>query len=190
MPRLGTGMPLSAGLAQEAVLTIEDFVWELVSSGNITPLDTSGTISDTSNIWDYDGTDIMVQVNPIEEGYWDDNETDLVTNGDMSSGTGWGGSGSVSGGQLTKTGAGLAYTTISGLQAGSEYIVVVDVETVGAANQVYLGGTNSSNLVAGVQTINMIAGSSNEFLGFNNGDTSTVINSISLKPNNIFPEDV
>ena len=131
-----------------------------------------------------------VKALPDDEGYWDNNETDLVTNGDFSSGTGWSGSASISGGQLTKTSAGLAYQVISGLQAGNEYIVVVDVETVGSANQVYLGGTNSSNLVAGIQTINIIAGSSNTFLGFNNGSTSTVINSISLVSNDIFPLDV
>jgi len=148
------------------------------------------TLSDTSDVWDFDSSDLMPEVDPDGEGVWEVNTTDLVTNGDMSSGSGWGGSGNVSGGQLTKTGSGLAYTTISGLQAGNEYIVVVDVDTVGAANQVYLGGTNSSNLVAGVQTINIAAGSSNEFLGFNNGDTSTVINSISLVSNDIFPLDV
>ena len=79
MPRLGTGMPLSASLAQEAVLTIEDFVWELVSSGNITPLDTSGSISDTSKIWDYDGTDIMVEEEPSEEGFWTVDASDDIT---------------------------------------------------------------------------------------------------------------
>jgi len=130
----------------------------------------------------------MPEADPDAEGFWEVNTTDLVTNGDFSSGTGWNGSISVSGGQGTKTGSGLAYKVISGLQAGSEYIVVVDVATVGAANQVYLGGTSSSNLVAGVQTINIIAGSTNTFLGFNNGNTSTVINSISLVSNDIFPE--
>ena len=146
------------------------------------------TLTDFSKTWDFDSNDIMPEADPDAEGFWEVNTTDLVTNGDFSSGTGWNGSISVSGGQGTKTGSGLAYKVISGLQAGSEYIVVVDVATVGAANQVYLGGTSSSNLVAGVQTINIIAGSSNAFLGFNNGNTSTVINSISLVSNDIFPE--
>jgi hypothetical protein len=148
------------------------------------------TLNDLSGIWDFDSADLMPEALPNSEGVWNNNETDLVTNGDFSSGTGWSGSASISGGQLTKTSAGLAYQVISGLQAGNEYIVVVDVETVGAANQVYLGGTSSSNLVAGIQTINIIAGSSNTFLGFNNGNTSTVINSISLVSNDIFPLDV
>jgi len=146
------------------------------------------TLTDFSKTWDFDSNDIMPEADPDAEGFWEVNTTDLVTNGDFSSGTGWNGSISVSGGQGTKTGSGLAYKVISGLQAGSEYIVVVDVATVGAANQVYLGGTSSSNLVAGVQTINIIAGSTNTFLGFNNGNTSTVINSISLVSNDIFPE--
>lgn len=188
-PMMGIGASLNLFTETPAV-TIEDYLFANTTTGEVTPLAT-GTAPDYHDTWDLDGTDYTPEASPEDEGYWDDNNTDLVTNGDMSSGSGWGGSASVSGGQLTKTGSGLAYTTISaGLQAGNEYIVVVDVETVGAANQVYLGGTNSSNLVAGVQTINIVAGSSNEFLGFNNGDTSTVINSISLVSNDIFPLDV
>ena len=177
-------------MADSTPVVIEDYFFDSLVANELTPIATGG-VSDFHDTWDLDGTDYMPEVLPDDEGYWDDNDTDLVTNGDMSSGSGWGGSASVSGGQLTKTGSGLAYTTISaGLQAGNEYIVIVDVDTVGAANQVYLGGTNSSNLVAGVQTINIVAGSSNAFLGFNNGDTSTVINSISLVSNDIFPLDV
>jgi len=187
-PMMGMGSGLAVFTENQATV-IEDYMFESTTAFEITPLAT-GTVSDFHDSWDLDGTNYMPEVLPDDEGYWDNNETDLVTNGNFSSGTGWGGSGSVSGGQLTKTGSGLAYQTISGLQAGNEYIVVVDVETVGAANQVYLGGTNSSNLVAGIQTINIIAGSSNTFLGFNNGNTSTVINSISLVSNDIFPLDV
>ena len=184
---MGIGASLSLFTETPAV-TIEDYLFDNTTTGEVTPLAT-GTVSDFHDTFDLDGTDYMPEALPDDEGYWDDNETDLVTNGDFSSGTGWNGSISISGGQGTKTGSGLAYTTISaGLQAGSEYIVVVDVATVGAVNQVYLGGTSSSNLVAGVQTINIIAGSSNAFLGFNNGNTSTVINSISLVSNDIFPE--
>ena len=81
MPRLGIGMPVAAGMSQEAVVTIEDFVWELVSSGNITPLDTSGTINDTSNIWDFDSTDIMLEADPEDEGFWEEG-SNLVLNHD------------------------------------------------------------------------------------------------------------
>ena len=111
MPRLGTGMPLSASLAQEAVLTIEDFVWEIVSSGNITPLDTSGSLSDTSKVWDYDGTDIMIEAGPEDEGLWEDGGN-LVTNHDFavdsgwSKGTGWtisGGTASCDGSQSSQS---------------------------------------------------------------------------------------
>ena len=187
--KIGLGLGGTIMSSSSPAVVIEDYLWDLVSAHNLQPL-ASGTVSDFHDSWDLDGADYMPEVLPGDEGYWDNNETDLVTHGDFSSGTGWGGSGNVSGGQLTKTGSGLAYQIISGLQAGNEYIVVVDVETVGAANQVYLGGTSSSNLVAGVQTINIIAGSSNTFLGVNNGNTSTVINSISLVSNDIFPLDV
>ena len=187
-PMMGLGLGDNL-MAPSIPVVIEDYMFESTIANELTPLAT-GTVSDFHDTFDLDGTDYMPEASPDDEGYWDDNETDLVTNGDFSSGAGWIGSISVSGGQGTKTSAGLAYQTISGLQAGSEYIVVVDVATVGAANQVYLGGTSSSNLVAGVQTINIVAGSSNNFFGFNNGDTSTVINSISLVSNDIFPLDV
>jgi len=186
-PKMGMGTSVSTAVSERTAVVIEDYMFDASTVGELQPEESPSDFHDT---WDLDGTDFTPEALPDDEGYWDNNETDLVTNGDFSSGTGWSGSASISGGQLTKTSAGLAYQIISGLQAGNEYIVVVDVETVGAANQVYLGGTSSSNLVAGIQTINIIAGSSNNFLGFNNGNTSTVINSISLVSNDIFPLDV
>jgi len=68
----------------------------------------STTLNDTSNVWDFDGTDIMIAEDPEDEGFWEESYPDgatlpelvlngdyeelgseLVTNGDFSSDTWW-----------------------------------------------------------------------------------------------------
>ena len=41
MPRLGLGMPITAGLSQEAVTTIDDFFFESNASGEVNPMQTA-----------------------------------------------------------------------------------------------------------------------------------------------------
>jgi len=41
MPRLGLGMPLAAGLSQEAVTIIDDFFFESFSASEMTPINTA-----------------------------------------------------------------------------------------------------------------------------------------------------
>ena len=106
--------------------------------------------------------------------------SDLVTNGTFDADSDWNGDESISGGQLTKTSGSLVYQS-GVVTEGKVYAITVDVETVGAPNQIYAGGGSSGNLVAGVQTVYVTAGSSNNYIGFNNGDTSTVYNSIIVK---------
>ena len=113
-----------------------------------------------------------------------DTGSELVTNGDFSSGSGWNGSISVSGGQGTKTSSGLAYQ--GGVVAAEKsYQVSVDVASLGGAPaQIYAGGNNSAALTVGVQTIYITGGSTNDFIGFNNGysgGVGAVFNSISVK---------
>ena len=107
--------------------------------------------------------------------------TEEVTNGDFSSGGDWSGSASISSGQLTKTSGGLAYQD-SVVTANKYYKVVVDVESLDGATQLYFGG-NQYTLSVGVQTIEAVGGTSNTFVGFNNGYSSgsgSVFNSISV----------
>ena len=107
--------------------------------------------------------------------------TELVTNGDFATNSDWSGSKSISGGQLTKTNGGLAYQ--SGVVTANKYYkVVVDVESLDGATQLYFGG-NQYTLSVGVQTIEAVGGTSNDFVGFNNGYSSgsgSVFNSISV----------
>lgn len=57
---------------------IEDYFWEIVSAGNITPL-ASGTVSDFHDTWQLDGTDYMPQAvaSVGDEGYWDLDGTNI-----------------------------------------------------------------------------------------------------------------
>ena len=132
-------------------------------------------------------SDVAYDYNNPDKDVFDDegraevvSDVELVTNGTFDDTDNWFGSVSISGGQFTKTNGGLAYQG-GVVTSGKTYKVTVDVETVGAASQIYAGGKNSSNLVAGVQTVYITAGPMNTFLGFNNGDASTVYNSISVK---------
>ena len=109
--------------------------------------------------------------------------SELLTNGDFSSGSGWNGSISVAGGQGTKTSSGLAYQ-IGVITSGKQYKIVVDVASLDGTTNIYTGGNSSAALTVGIQTIYMTGGSSNDFLGINNGyvtGVGSVFNSISVK---------
>jgi hypothetical protein len=63
----------------------------------------STTLNDTSEVWDFDSTDIMLEADPEDEGFWEEGSnlvlnhdyadlgSELVTNGDFATGdfTGW-----------------------------------------------------------------------------------------------------
>ena len=77
---LGLGIGEAKLSASAAAVVVEDYFWELVSAGNITPL-AEGAITDFNEVWDLDGSDYM----PVgsgwtstDEGYWE-----LDTNYDM-----------------------------------------------------------------------------------------------------------
>ena len=111
--------------------------------------------------------------------------SELVSNGNFANSGNWGGSFSIntSSGQLTKTAGGLAFQT-GVITSGKKYKIVVDVASLDGATNIYAGGNNSENLTVGVQTIFMTGGSQNDFIGLNNGFTSSsgsVFNSISVK---------
>ena len=81
MVPIGLGLGISGavgGLVDTAVI-IDDYMWELASTGNLQPL-ASGTVSDFHDTWDLDGTDYTLQaVGDIgDEGYWDlDSNSDV-----------------------------------------------------------------------------------------------------------------
>ena len=80
MAALGLGLSgLSEALGSgSTAVVIEDYFWELVSAGNITPL-ASGTVSDFHDTWDLDSNDYMPQTTATvsDEGYWDLDGTNI-----------------------------------------------------------------------------------------------------------------
>ena len=80
MPGLGLGLSgLSEALGSgAAAVVIEDYMWELASAGNLTPL-ASGTVSDFHDTWDLDSNDYMPQTEATvgAEGYWDLDGTNI-----------------------------------------------------------------------------------------------------------------
>mgnify|MGYP000300373353 CR=1 FL=1 len=60
-------------------------------------------LNDVSNVWDFDGTDIMLEVDPENEGAFEEATANLVTNHDFTADSDWSLSNgaSISGGQLT-----------------------------------------------------------------------------------------
>tara|TARA_R100001377_G_C3106910_1_gene81138 strand:+ start:308 stop:550 length:243 start_codon:yes stop_codon:yes gene_type:complete len=57
---------------------IEDYFWEIVSAGNVTPL-ASGTVSNFHDTWELDSADYMPHptASVSDEGYWDLDGTDI-----------------------------------------------------------------------------------------------------------------
>tara|TARA_R110000787_G_scaffold7219_1_gene24784 strand:+ start:955 stop:3888 length:2934 start_codon:yes stop_codon:yes gene_type:complete len=110
--------------------------------------------------------------------------TELLSSTDFDTAADWGGLSSVTNGQLTKTGSGLAYQTVAGLVSGATYLIEVDVASIAGVSNFYLGGTQSSTLIVGKQSFYLLVGGSNSLVGFNNGYSGgigSVFNSVSLK---------
>ena len=78
MVPLGLGLSIESVVSSEAAVVIEDYLWELASAGNLTPL-ASGTVSDFHDTWDLDGTDYMPQTEATvgDVGYWDLDGTNI-----------------------------------------------------------------------------------------------------------------
>jgi len=73
MAPIGLGIGIASNHASsEAAAAIEDYLWEVATSGELRPL-ASGTVSDFHDTWDLDGTDYtLAAVGSIsDEGYWD-----------------------------------------------------------------------------------------------------------------------
>lgn len=124
-------------------------------------------------------------------GFGSDLESELLTNGDMSSATGWtitetnpNSDATFSGGQCTITTDGTAVSIQQNvLTEGQSTYVVIDVESItGAGSLLFKSGvgTDSHTLSAGTNIIKTVADGA-QFLIFNSGVVTAVINSCSAK---------
>lgn len=155
-PMMGMGTSVSTAVSETTAVVIEDYMFESTTAFELTPIATGG-VSDFHDTWDLDGTDYTPEVSPDDEGYWDDFEnvvlngdyeelgSELVTNGDFSSGsTGWenafGGQWVISSGKATlAVGVDGSYLrTVSNiLTSGKSYKAVITTS----------GGLDSNNKV-------------------------------------------
>ena len=150
----------------------------------------STTLNDTSEVWDFDGTDIMIAEDPEDEGFWEESYPDgaslpeLVLNGDYEEL----GSELVSSGTFSSFSKDFGDVTISGdtasfvntgsnansrvsldgssIAANKRYKVVFDVSrhVVGIVQIVLQGTTHTVDITAGVDTytVYLLAGSSGD----------------------------
>ena len=75
MVPLGLGLSIESVVSSEAAVVIEDYMWELLSAGNLAPRD---IVTDFSDSWDVSSTELTPAVSPKEEGYWN-----VDANGDL-----------------------------------------------------------------------------------------------------------
>ena len=69
MVPLGLGLSIESVVSSEAAVVIEDYMWELLSAGNLAPRD---IVTDFSDSWDVDSNDDFKPVDPAtSEGYWE-----------------------------------------------------------------------------------------------------------------------
>ena len=69
MVPLGLGLSIESVVSSEAAVVIEDYMWELLSAGNLAPRDITTDFSDS---WDVDNNDDFKPTDPAaSEGYWE-----------------------------------------------------------------------------------------------------------------------
>ena len=64
-----------------AQLEQDSFVSSYIPTSGST-VTVSTTLNDTSEVWDFDGTDIMIAEDPEDEGFWEEGSSNLVLNHD------------------------------------------------------------------------------------------------------------
>ena len=129
------------------------------------------TLNDTSEVWDFDSTDIMLEADPEDEGFWEEGSnlvlnhdyeelgSELVTNGtfdadsDWTKGTGW----SISDGTASISESGavtLAQSPGSALVSGKTYKVVYTISGYSGSGIVKVQFTGGSTLSGQNRTAN------------------------------------
>ena len=154
-------------------------------------------LSDTSEVWDFDSTDIMLEADPEDEGFWEEG-SNIVTNGDFatdsdwSKGTGWTISDGKAHADVSSTAA-LSQTLSTG--AGNTYDVTLTISNLTAGSiQPQFGGTLATPTSAnsnGTHNFKITAtGSSSGLLLYALNTSAFSIDNITVKEYAITPLDV
>ena len=166
-----------SGAGQDVVQngSFDDIGSDLVQNGDFAEI---GSELVTNGDFSEEGSNLITNPNFTNTG------SELLSEG-ASPMTGlWGSNGSIIDGKLVKTALGIAYRTITYTE-GKSYKAIIDVESLDGATNFWLAGTNSADLVVGINTIYIVAGSTAGYgAGINDGFSSgegSVIKSISVK---------
>jgi len=157
----------------------------------------STTLNDTSEVWDFDSTDIALEADPEDEGFWEEG-SNIVTNGDFatdsdwSKGTGWTISDGKAHADVSSTAA-LSQTLSTG--AGNTYDVTLTISNLTAGSiQPQFGGTLATPTSAnsnGTHNFKITAtGSSSGLLLYALNTSAFSIDNITVKEYAITPLDV
>lgn len=204
--KIGLGLGGTIISSSSPAVTIDDYLWDLVSAGNLEPL-ASGTVSDFHDSWDLDGVDYMPEASPDDEGYWDD-YTDIVTNGtfavdaNWTTGTGWDINtttkkaecdGSQSSNTTLVQQQGILGVTLD-IQVGNAYeLTFTLVRSAGGITNTEVGGTTEGTTISSSGTHSKIitASSTNDRITFTaTPDFVGSIDNVSLVEYAISPLDV
>jgi len=153
-------------------------------------------LNDVSNVWDFDGTDIMLEVDPENEGAFEEATANLITNHDFAvdanwtKGTGW----SISGGKLIGDGTNTDFQSAQQNNVtvvGDTYEATVTVEAT--SGQVELKGSavykRIDTLGVGTHTFTFVADSTNiRFLA--NASATITLDNFTVKEYAITPLNV
>ena len=178
-------------MAISTAVVIEDYMFDSSVVGELTPEESP---SDFNDAWDLDGTDFTPEASPDDEGYWDDNDTELVTNGgfdadsDWSLDTGW----SISSGKLRATSTALEATQTSVFTAGSTYEVTFTVDSIASGSVKVKAGASTGTIrtTAGTYTEILDVASGTSLVFDMHASGSCVIDSVSVTEYSISPLDV
>lgn len=158
---------------------------------------------DVNSIWDFDGTDLVVEADPSDEGFWEapDNivlngdyeelSSELVTNGDFAVDSDWSGTGSngysISSGKLNLSDSAYATNVAQAnvTTIGKAYKVTFEISNyVKGSVRIFLGGNVTSSVNSnGTYTFHVVA-SANTSAGvqaLNGGGTTLSLDNLSLK---------
>ena len=152
-------------------------------------------LNDVSNVWDFDGTDIMLEVDPENEGAFEEATANLVTNHDFATDTDWakGANWSIANGTANYTASGFSnFTQVPGLEVGSTYELTVTITGTGSnICRFYFGGSADTqySLQNGVNTVIGVA-ESNKITFRNLSQSAFTIDNVTVKEYAITPLDV
>jgi len=162
----------------------------------------STTLNDTSNVWDFDGTDIMIAEDPEDEGFWEESYpegaslpelvlngdyadlgSELVENGTFDADSNWekDANWSIANGKATSTGSGRMYQSIPELESNVGTVVqvtfnIVERESGGVVVNCYGGVSSEFNTVGAHSFVTTTTNSLN--LYFNNSGAGNLVGSI------------